>query len=177
MSQTVTASDTAAWTQRLAQGRWRTREAIQTPARSGDELWIPAAMEALWTLFDTAIEQANDALEQAGLADRITGRRTAQEYRVTMEEPSEEQRHIIAFASLQAVHGHASGGVLITTSATRAAIHLLPTCDKGLPRWIVAATQEEFTADDLNDLFLVSFGDDATATTRLCGLFSLESFT
>jgi hypothetical protein len=73
-------------------------------AQAGD--WIPRAISGLWALLDDAVEHANAALEQAGLAERIDTRRTSWErgtngeYALSMAGPGEAYRHMAIFVSL-----------------------------------------------------------------------------
>jgi hypothetical protein len=161
------------WAERLAQRRRHAQEA--EPAREARaEEWIPGAITALWALLDEAVEQANAALEDAGLAERIGTRRTSREYWLCMAGPGGEPREIALFVSLQAVEGRASGGAQITTSQTRAAIYLVPSVHGGRLGWIVAQTGRDFTPRVVDDLLLNVFGDDPAATIRLAPYFSLD---
>jgi hypothetical protein len=161
------------WADRLAQRRRHTHEA--GPAgEAGAEAWIPGAITALWALLDEAVEQANAALEDAGLAERIGTRRTSRESWLSMAGPGGEPRQVAIFVSLRAVEGRASGGAQITTSQTRATIYLVPSVHGGRLRWIVARTGRDFTPHVVDDLLLNVFGDDPAATIRLAPYFSLD---
>jgi hypothetical protein len=164
---------TAAWAERLAQRRRHAQEAVPTREMRAEE-WIPGAITALWALLDEAVEQANAALEDAGLAERIGTRRTSWEYWLSMAGPGGEPREMALFVSLRAVEGRASGGAQITTSQTRATIYLVPAVHGGRLRWIVARTGRDFTPHVVDDLLLSVFGDDPAATVRLSPYFSLE---
>jgi hypothetical protein len=160
------------WAERLAQRRRHAQEAMPAgEARAED--WIPDAITALWALIDEAVEQANAALEDAGLAERLATRRTSREYWLGMTGPGGEPRHIAVFVGLRAVEDHVSGGAQITTSASRATIYLVPSGDSGRLRWIASQTGEAFTAHVVDDLLLSVFGDDPAATVRLSPYFSL----
>jgi hypothetical protein len=163
---------TASWAERLAQHRLHTREDAPAGAVRADE-WVPGAITALWALIDDAVEQANAALEHAGLAERIGARRTSQECWLAMTGPGGEPRHIAVFMSLRPAEGRASGGAHVTTSQTRATIYLVPSVDSGRLRWLVSQTGNEFTARVVDDLLLSVFGDDPAATIRLSRYFSL----
>jgi hypothetical protein len=153
--------------------------ATQVPAAE----WIPGAIAALWTLLDEAVAQATAALARAGLPERILTRRTEREYWLSMSGPDGAPRQIALFASLRAVHGHASGGAQLTTSQTRASIYLVPSLAGGRLRWLVPAAAAactkpsgaEFTARVVDDLLLSVFGDDPAATLRLAPYFSLPA--
>jgi hypothetical protein len=164
---------TAAWAERLAQRRRHAQDAVPAGEARAEE-WIPGAITVLWALIDEAVEQANAALEDAGLAERIGTRRTSREYWLSMAGPSGEPREIALFVSLRAVEGRASGGAHITTSQTRATIYLVPSVHGGRLRWIVARTGRDFTAHVVDDLLLSVFGDDPAATVRLAPYFSFE---
>ena len=161
------------WAARLAQRRRHAQDAV--PAREvRAEEWIPGAITVLWTLIDEAVEQANAALEDVGLAERIGTRRTSWEYWLSMVGPGGEPREVALFVSLQAVEGRASGGAQITTSQTRATIYLVPSVHGGRLRWIAARTGRDFTPHVVDDLLLSVFSDDPTATVRLAPYFSLD---
>jgi hypothetical protein len=162
----------APWAARLAQRRRHARDAVPAGEVRADA-WIPGAITALWALIDEAVEQANAALEDAGLAERIGTRRTSREYWLSMAGPGGEQRHIAVFVSLQAVEGRASGGAQVMTSETRATICLVPSVAGGRLRWIVSQTGKDFTARVVDDLLLSVFSDDPAATVRLFFYFSL----
>ena len=163
---------TDAWAERLAQRRRQAQVAAPAGEACADA-WIAGAITALWTVFDNAVEQANAALERAGLAERLGARRTGQEYWLGMTGPGSEPRHIAVFVGLRAVEDYVSGGAQITTSATRATIYLILSVDGERLRWIVAQTGNEFTARVVDDLLLSVFGDDPAATVRLSPYFSL----
>ena len=160
------------WAERLAQRRRYAQEAVPAGETRAEE-WIPGAIAALWALLDEAVEQANAALEDAGLAERIGTRRTSREYWLSMAGPGGEPREMALFVSLQAVQGRASGGAHITTCQTRAAIYLVPSVHGGRLRWVVARTGRDFTPHVVDDLLLSVFGDDPAATVRLAPYFSL----
>ena len=161
------------WADRLAQRRRHAQNAV--PAREvRAEEWIPGAITALWALIDEAVEQANAALEDAGLAERMGTRRTSREYWLSMAGPGGEPREMALFVSLRAVVGRASGGAQITTSQTRATIYLVPSVHGGRLRWVVARTGRDFTPHVVDDLLLSVFGDDPAATVRLAPYFSFE---
>jgi hypothetical protein len=169
----------APWAERFAQRRRHMQEAVPVGTAQAED-WIPRAASALWALIDDAVEHANAALEQAGLAERIDTRRTNWErgtngeYALSMAGPGGEQRHITVFVSLRGAAGRASGGAQVTTSQTRAIIYLVPSLDGGRLRWIVPRTGREWTAGVVHDLLLSVFGDDPAAATRLSPYFSLE---
>jgi hypothetical protein len=160
------------WAERLAQRRQHAQEAVPAGEASAEE-WIPGAITALWALIDEAVEQANAALDDAGLAERIGTRRTSREYWLSMVGPGGEPREMALFVSLQAVEGRASGGAQITTSQTCATIYLVPSVHGERLRWIVARTGRDFTPHVVDDLLLNVFGDDPAATIRLAPYFSL----
>jgi hypothetical protein len=164
---------TVPWAERLAQRRRHTQEAEPAGEARAEE-WIPGAITALWALIDEAVEQANAALEDAGLAERIGTRRTSRECWLSMAGPGGAPREMTLFVSLQAVERRASGGAQITTSQTRATIYLVPSVHDGRLRWIVARTGRAFTPHVVDDLLLSVFGDDPAATIRLAPYFSLD---
>src|SRR5205823_14693534 len=96
------------------------------------------------------------------------------EYALSMAGPDGEHRHMAVFVSLRGAEGRASGGAQVTTSQTRAIIHLVPSSDRGRLRWIVPGTGREWTAGVVHDLLLSVFDDEPAATTRLSPYFSLE---
>lgn len=179
MKETATTASTPApacptpWAERFAQRRRQTPEQGQEDDLRPDT-WIPGAMAALWALFDEAVTQATQALEQAGVTDRILTRRTSREYWLSMPGPDGARRSIAIFISLRPVNSHVSGGAQITTSETRAAMHLVPSINGGRLRWLVPAVATEFSAPVVDDLILSIFADDPAATGRLTAYFSLE---
>jgi hypothetical protein len=156
------------WGERLARGRRHTQEAAQAGGVRVEH-WIPGAIRELRTLFDEAALEANAALEEAGLADRIE-----QDGRYFRLRGPHSQGYIAISISLRAVDGQASGGAEITSSETRAIIHLTPRETDGTVCWIVRGTGAAFTGESVHDLFLSVFGDEPGATARLLPCFSLE---
>ena len=163
--------ETPAWAQRLAARRQKTYETEDT-SDADVERWITNAVEILWKMFDQAVDQATSALERSGSPDRIAIQRTQCDYRLTMPGPDEQEREISVFASLRAANGQPSGGCNITTSQTRATIHLTPSTTHGRLHWIVPVTGADFTPRVVADLFLSVFSDDPSATKRLSPLFT-----
>jgi len=130
-------------------------------------------METLWTMFDQAVEQAQGALDEYGLLERIVTERTSHDYRLSMPGSGGELRQIAVFADVVMVAGHMSGGSHISTNQTRATIYLVPSLAGKRLRWIVEATGKDFTPRVVDDLFLSVFSDDPAATTRLSAYFTL----
>src|SRR5262249_9820919 len=124
----------ANWGERLARGRRRTQEAAQAGGVRVED-WIPGAIREVRALFDEAALEANAALEEAGLADRIE-----QEGRYFRLRGPHSQGYIAISISLRAVDGRASGGAEITSSETRAIIHLKPRVAGDTVCWIVRET-------------------------------------
>lgn len=124
--------------------------------------------------FDTAVREANAALERTGLSERIAVRHSGDEYWMTAPDPQGGARSIAVFARLRAVKGQVSGGAQITTSETRATVYLVPTIEGGRLRWLLPRTGTEFTARIVDDLLLSVFGNDPAATRRLSPYFSLD---
>lgn len=160
------------WAERLAHRR---RQAHDTMVAAGSKAqdWIPGAVLALWSMVDDAVKQANDALEHDGLSDRIVTRQTAHEYWLGMPGPDGSQRYIAVFVSLRPVDGHASGGGQVTTSETRAIIHLEPRITGGRLRWMIHPAAVELTSRIIDDLLLCVFGDDPAAEGRLRPYYTL----
>jgi hypothetical protein len=136
--------------------------------------WTAQACAALWTLFEEAAEQANGALAAAGLDEQVQVSVRGNCCRVTLD-GDEEGRHLIVYTGLRQLGSHLSGGAQISTSATRATIHLAPVLVADGPLWVVESTGDEFTVREVSDLLLTTFGDDGAALTRLLPYFSLES--
>lgn len=164
--------DTPAWAQRLAQRRNKAHD-IALAAETGDEDWTPQAVETLWAILDTAVDHANTAFDRFGSGDHIDSRRTEREYRLSMMGTGGE-REITVFASLCLVDGRPSGGAQISTSETRAEIHLVPSVDTGGADWVVSPTGAHFTERTVGDLFLSVFSDDPAATKRLSPLYTVR---
>lgn len=64
------------WAERLA-GRLEQAHAAMQMEGTTAEVWVPGAITTLWRLFDDAVAQATQALERAGLPERILTRRSA----------------------------------------------------------------------------------------------------
>lgn len=164
---------TATWAARLAQRRWAAQEAAHAP-RADAAVWLPGAITLLWALLDEAVSQANQALEQAGLDERIAVRRTEREYWLGLPGPDGGERQIAVFVSARP-HGAAiSGGAHVTTSETRARIDLVPTAEGGRLRWLIPAAGRELTAGVVDDLILSVFADDAEAARHLSGFYTAD---
>lgn len=160
-----------AWARRFAQHVTHTQEAIPDVAMEA-EARMASAIGLLWSLLDTAVAQANAALADAGLAERITLRRGADEYRLQGMGWNGEPRSIAVLVSVRVVGAHASGGAQITTNGTRASIDLVPDMQSMGPRWLIPRTDHELSAHVVDDLLLSVFGDDPGATGRLSPLYS-----
>jgi hypothetical protein len=162
-----------AWAERLAQRVRHAHEPVPPNGPSPEE-WIPGATAVLWAQFDEAVRQANAALEQSGLSERIAVRHAGDEYWLTAPGPLGGERSIAVFARLRAVKGQVSGGAQITMSETRATVYLTPSIAGGRLRWVMPRTGTEFTARVVDDLLLSVFGNDPAATQRLSPSFSLD---
>lgn len=156
--------DVLPWAQRFAERR---RHLHDDSTVHTTELWTVRAIETLWRLVDSVIDEANRALEETGASERILVERTSRQYRLGMPGPDDGERQITVFASVHALGTQVSGGAHITNSETRATIHLEPTVHSTHVRWMVPAAGKEFTARVLNDLFLSVFSDDPVATKRI----------
>lgn len=164
-------TDTAEWAKKFAL-RLQKVKVAEAPQETGVEKWPTDALEMLWAMFDEAIEQAQRALEEYGIAERIVYERGGHDYRLRMTGPDGKPRQIAVFANVAVVGGHISGGSHISTSQTRATIYLVPSLDGDHLHWIVEATGKEFTPRVLDDLFLSVFSDDPAATRRLASQFT-----
>src|SRR6185312_2020723 len=87
---TTPATAPSAWADRLAGRLEHAHEAAKVEEVTA-EAWVPGAITALWRLFDDAVAQATQALECAGLPDRIMTRRTGREYWLEMRGPAAER--------------------------------------------------------------------------------------
>lgn len=163
----------SSWAHQFARCRQQAHAAALTSSSSAAG-WITRAVSLLWSLVDTAVDQANAALAVADLPERIAVQRTSREYRLTLPGPDGAQRHIAFFAGVRAIGDHASGGLQITTSETRARIYAVPMPECDRVRWIIPASGQELTAQTVDDVLLSMFGDDPGATARLSASFSID---
>jgi hypothetical protein len=162
---------TQAWAERLAQRRQHHPVAPHNPLLGA--AWAPGAIEVLWGTIDTAVAEANAALERSGLSERIALRCTPHERHLGLDGLDGRPRHIAVFANLRVLEGRVSGGAAINTSESRAAIHLVPSIQSDRLRWLVVGPGTEFTAQVADDLLLSVFSDDPAATSRLLPYFTL----
>jgi len=165
--------ETPAWARRFAQRVTHIQEAIPDIEMEA-EARVDGAISLLWSLLDTAVAQANAALADAGLDERIALHRGEDEYRLQGVGWAGELRSIAVLMSVRIVGGHASGGARITTSGTRARIDLIPHTEGAGPHWLIPQTAHELTAHVVDDLLLSVFGDDPGATGRLYPLYSTD---
>lgn len=165
--------ETPAWARRFAQRVTHIQEAIPDIEMEA-EARVDGAISLLWSLLDTAVAQANAALADAGLDERIALHRGEDEYRLQGVGWAGELRSIAVLMSVRIVGGHASGGAQITTSGTRARIDLIPPTEGTGPHWLIPQTAHELTAHVVDDLLLSVFGDDPGATGRLYPLYSTD---
>jgi hypothetical protein len=163
---------TPTWAKQLAERR-KARNAVTKPVAQAETQRMDV-IQILWKMFDDAVEQAQDALNEYGIAERIEIERTSHDYQLSMLGPEGEPRKIIVFANVRMVDGQMSGGSHIATNQTRATIYLVPTEADDRLHWIVAATGKEFTPPVISDLFLSVFTDHPTATRRLSPYFSIS---
>lgn len=166
------AVSSSSWAHQLARRRQQAHAAALTPTSSANR-WITRAVSLLWSLVSTAVAQANAALAAADLPERIAVQRTSDEYRLTLPGPDGLQRHIAFFVGVRAIGDHASGGLQITTSETRARIYAVPMPERDRVRWVIPASGQDLTAQTVDDVLLSVFGDDPGATARLSASFSI----
>ncbi len=159
---------TPEWARQLAQRR-REHHAAPAPPQKGADEWVPEAITALEQLFDQAIAQANLAFEVAALQDSLSRDGT-----VIVATGPTGARQISYFVSLRSVHGHGSGGAVISTSVTSAVIYIVPRVSAGTPHWFVLPTGAAFDLAAVQDLFLAVFGDDPAATSRISPWFTIS---
>ncbi len=137
---------------------------------------LPQMMTALWELFDDAWTQANTALEQAGVPERIGMERTHNERRYVLTEPDGAQRTLSIVLTLAVIDQQPCGWASILPSTSRAEIQLVPRVERGKVAWQVAASSAKLTAAVVQDLFLSVFADDPAATLRLSPLGGSDLF-
>ncbi len=160
------------WAEQLAQCRRPKPQTDEAPL--GNPLL--ESMAVLWELFDTARLQANDALERAGVLERISLQRTGNERRYVLVGPDGSSRTISIFVNMPVVNGQVFGGVYIGNSQTRQPIFLVPVLQAHKVQWQVESMGIEFDKDLVHDLFLSVFGDDPMATCRLSPLSGFDAF-
>ncbi|MDB5058331.1 MAG: hypothetical protein JWO59_1803 [Chloroflexi bacterium] len=155
-----------AWASRLAQCRTKGagEPAATRPDKPHEDIGV------LWALLDDAVTNANVALAEAGLAERITMQGPGSERCYILVEADGEERTISISVALPEIVGHEKGGVFIGLGRTRLSIFLVPETHGADTRWLVATDGTEFTADLVHDIFLSVFGDDSAATFRLSPL-------
>jgi len=166
-------AETPTWARRFAQRVAHSQETIPDSAMEA-EAQVTGAIGLLWSFLDTAVAQANAALADAGVGERITLHRAEDAYRLQGVGWAGEPRSIDVLVSLRVLGAHASGGAQITTSGTRAHIDLVSPVDGTRPRWLIPRTDHELTAHVVDDLLLSVFGDDPAATGRLSPLYSTD---
>lgn len=160
-----------AWAAILARRRQQAHGAV--PASTSV---VEAAAEALLSLFDTAVAQANAALLEAGEEGLITVTSSGHERQYWAIGPDGQSRVISVFLALPVVDGHLCGGVFISSNRSRLSMYLAPTEADGQVRWFVPDSDREFTSDLVHDLFLSVFTDDPSATRRLSPLSGSDLF-
>ena len=160
------------WAEQLAKCRRPKPQTEEAPA--GNPLL--EGMAALWELFDAARLQANEALERAGVPERIGVQRTSNERRYVLAGPDGTSRTISIFVNMPVVNGQIFVGVYIGNSQTRQPIFLVPVLQAHKVQWQVASMGTEFESDLVHDLFLSVFGDDPMATCRLSPLSGFDAF-
>ncbi|HWE63650.1 MAG TPA: hypothetical protein VHB98_18200, partial [Chloroflexota bacterium] len=166
------AARAGSWAARLAQCRNSkvSDRAIAHPDRLLEDI------EALTTLFDNDLIEANIAFAQAGLVVRITLHAAGLERRYCLVDTGGEERSISISVALRRVAGHYHGGVFLRPGRTRLPIYVVPEALGEQVRWLVATDGTELTAGLVHDLFLSVFGDDAAATFRLSCLAGSDLF-
>ncbi|HXT38101.1 MAG TPA: hypothetical protein VN837_21200 [Chloroflexota bacterium] len=137
---------------------------------------LPMMVEALWSLFDAARTEANAALAQAGVPERIALEATPNERRYVLTEPSGLQRSLSITLTLAVIDRQPCGWASIRDSGSRAGIHLVPRVEQGNVSWQVAAPKARLTPVVVHDLFLSVFADDPAATLRLSPLGGSDLF-
>lgn len=156
---------TSTWATALAR-RFRGAEAARHSALDP----LPMMVEALWSLFDAARSEANAALAQVGVPERIVLEATPNERRYLLSEPNGFQRWLSITLTLAVIDQQPCGWAAIRGSGSRAEIHLVPRVERGNVSWQVAAPNATLTPAVVQDLFLSVFADHPAATLRLSPL-------
>ncbi|HEY8286150.1 MAG TPA: hypothetical protein VIJ28_17335 [Chloroflexota bacterium] len=162
---------TASWAAALAR---RFHGASVVPPTSLDPL--PIMVEGLWSLFDAARAEANAALAQAGVPERIALEAAPNERRYVLTEANGFQRALAISLTLAVIDQQPCGWASIRNSASRGEIHLIPRVERGIVSWRVAASNGKLTSAVAQDLFLNVFADDPAATLRLSPLGGSDLF-
>ena len=160
------------WAQRLAT-RLATRRA---PAGIPPEQAVTTAVGMLWALFDEATTEANTALEQAGLPERIRVRRRPNERFYYLDASGPLPRHIQIAINIRVADGQIHGGALLVARQTRSCVFLVPSFGNDEAQWLVQAVGTPLRAYIVRDLFLSTFADDPAATHRLSPLSGNDFF-
>jgi hypothetical protein len=161
------------WAQRLAQHQHQHEAAAP---KEDAEVSLLNATEQLWLPFDTAVHEANAALEAAGEPARISVTRTSHERNYSTTGPDGSVRTISVYLVLSVVDGQLSGGAYISTNQSRLSMYLMPSRIDGHAAWIVASSGRAFDDEMVQDLFLSVFADDPAATHRLSPLSGADLF-
>jgi hypothetical protein len=162
---------TSSWATALAR---RVRGAGAAHPSSLDPL--PIMVEALWSLFDAARTEANAALKQAGVPERIGLEAAPNERRYMLTEPNGFQRSLSITLTLAVIDRQPCGWASIRDSGSRARIHLVPRVERGNVSWEVAVPNAKLTPTVVQDLFLSVFADDPASTLRLSPLGGSDLF-
>ncbi|MGH2410849.1 MAG: hypothetical protein ACRDGS_10855 [Chloroflexota bacterium] len=137
---------------------------------------LPLMVEGLWSLFDDARAEANAALAQAGVPERIALEAAPNERRYVLTDPNGFQRTLSISLTLAVIDQQPCGWASICSSTSRGEIHLVPHVERGKVSWQVAAPGGKLTAAVVRDLFLNVFADDPAATLRLSPLGGRDLF-
>ena len=161
------------WAMRLAAARQQVQQRATEPDGIGNlQRHVETACRALWALFETAVAEANAALDDLGPGEALVLQRTESRGRMMIGSGG-DARTLDLVVTPRAVDGTVSGGAVLTTSQTRASIPLALVQDNlGDPlRWVVLTTLEPMTPAVIQTLFLYAFGDDPHASMQVANYF------
>ena len=158
------------WAEQLAQRAQGTKE------RRDEAKTHPAALAALWDLFDQSLDQANAALGALGMTGKMDLRDGPTERRYCTTGTGDTQRFIAIVPLLSSAEHGQDTGAFVGTSSTRATMYLVPIVQGGRVGLQVAASGKPFDVDVVHDLFLSVFADDPGATSRLSPLSGSSYF-
>jgi hypothetical protein len=139
-------------------------------------LQIVEAVASLENLFDEATARANTARASAGWSAPFKSR--YQPGGRCYYTPGQHglERTLSLHVSMPLRDGELFGGAYITPGGARSSIYVVPVIDAEPVRWDVQVSGCELTGEIVADLFLATFGEDASAARRLAPFYGFDLF-
>lgn len=132
----------------------------------------------LISMFDQAMVRANRARTRAGWAASVRLRQPWDGTRCYYTPaPHGGERKLVIFIALPLRDGEIFGGAYIKPSRAECAIYVMPVLDVGPTHWLIQASEAELTPAVVDDLFRLTFSDDAGAAARLAPHYGFDLFT